>query len=308
MFVLRFAWDNIIGRYGKKLAEFELNISVNMKFKEDMIMRLGGKTAPQDDQVSSYEKLGPHAIVERGSLFRSSLVDIVKGQHKEFCAQLQPPITIDDAKMKKFHKDFNVDQCVPIVEAEFPAKPEVETATSAAQVLEKSRALFEVNTKLSESLAQVAEKKKEAESTPSSPAPQKTVRKDLQGLPQKLIDKILAREAEAAAKEMMVDKVKEDLMRKLRRMPETARILKGVFVTERKGALLMKDVTKKVLASYKSSISHETLEKDIRYLMTITGPWLTFLKIQGDEYLKINNSLDINTIVADLQKKIEETK
>jgi len=304
----RFAWENIIGRYGKKLAEFELNVVVNMKYKEEMIKRLGGDKAPVDDQVANMDKMGPQSMVERKSLFRNGLINIVKTQHKQFCSELKPPIVVDESKsLQRFHKDFNVDKCTAIEEAELPAKPEVEVVTTAAQILEKSKALFQVNPKLSESLATAAEKKKEEEvKTPATPTPAKAVRKDLQGLPQKLIDKILAKEAEQAAKDMLVDKVKEDRIKQLRRLPEIARILKSLFVTERKPALLFKLVTKKALASYPGNMSEDNMIKDIKYTGEITGNWVTMVKIQGNEYLKINNGIDINNIVAQLEKKLAE--
>jgi len=304
----RFAWENIIGRYGKKLAEFELNVVVNMKYKEEMIKRLGGDKAPVDDQVANMDKMGPQSMVERKSLFRNGLINIVKTQHKQFCSELKPPIVVDESKsLQRFHKDFNVDKCSAIEEAELPAKPEVEVVTTAAQILEKSKALFQVNPKLSETLATAAEKKKEEEvKTPATPTPAKAVRKDLQGLPQKLIDKILAKEAEQAAKDMLVDKVKEDRIKQLRRLPEIARILKSLFVTERKPALLFKLVTKKALASYPGNMSEDNMIKDIKYTGEITGNWVTMVKIQGNEYLKINNGIDINNIVAQLEKKLAE--
>jgi len=304
----RFAWENIIGRYGKKMAEVELNVCVNMKYKEEMITRLGGKNAPVDDQVANMEKMGPQSMVERKSLFRNGLINIVKTQHKQFCSELNPPIVIDENKsLQRFHKDFNVDKCTAIEEAEFPPKPEVEMVTTAAQILEKSKALFQVNPKLSESLAAVAEKKQEeVVKTPVTPTPVKAVRKDLQGLPQKLIDKILAKEAEQAAKDMVVDKVKEDKIKQLRRLPEISRILKSLFVTERKPALLFKLVTKKAVSSYPGNMSEDNMSKDIKYLGEITGNWVSLVKIQGNEYLKINNTMDINNIVAQLEKKLAD--
>ena len=306
--IFRFAWENIIGRYGKKLAEFELNVVVNMKYKEEMIKRLGGDKAPVEDQVANMDKMGPQSMVERKSLFRNGLINIVKTQHKQFCSELKPPIVVDESKsLQRFHKDFNVDKCTAIEEAELPAKPEVEVVTTAAQILEKSKALFQVNPKLSETLATAAEKKKEEEvKTPATPTPAKAVRKDLQGLPQKLIDKILAKEAEQAAKDMLVDKVKEDKIKQLRRLPEIARILKSLFVTERKPALLFKLVTKKALASYPGNMSEDNMIKDIKYTGEITGNWVTMVKIQGNEYLKINNGIDINNIVTQLEKKLAE--
>ena len=278
-----------------------------MKYKEDMIRRLGGhEKAPEEDQVRNQEKIGPYCMVERKALFRNCLTDLVKKQHEQFCSELNPPIAVDQSKMKKFHKDFNVDKCTPVEAADLPPKPEVEVAATASQILEKSRALFEVNPKLSQSLAAVAEKKQEVETRSVAPAPVKSVRKDLQGLPQKLIDKILAKEAEQAAKEMSVDKVKEEKIRKLRRLPEVARILKSIYVTEKKPALEVKIVTKKAVNSYPGNTSEENMLNDITYLREVTKTWLTYHKIQGKEYLKINQGMDVNNVVVNIEKLLAE--
>ena len=304
----KFAWENVVGRYGKKLAEFELNISVNIKYKEDIIKRLAEEDleAPEEEKVSGAEKLLPQAMVERKSVFYNSLIEIVKVQHKTFCSQLNPPVVVDETKMSRFHKDFKIDECC-IAEAELPPKPAVEVATTATQVLEKSRALFEVNKNLSETLEKAAEKLKEKEAAvTSSPAPVKAIRKDLQGLPQKLIEKILAKEAEQAAKDMLVNKDQEMVVKKLRRLPELTRILKGIFVTERKPALLLKIITSKALASYPGQISQDALLADIKQIVEISNKWISIVKIQGNEYLKINANLDVNLVVADIEKLIAQ--
>ena len=292
------------------MAEFELTVAINTKYKAEMIQRLGGKGAPEEEKVGLEEKMGPQAMVERKSLFRNSLVKIVKQHHKTFCSQLNPPISVDEKNLVRFHKDFNLDQCPPVTEAEFPEKPVVEVVTSAAQILEKSRALFEINPKLSESLASAAEKKKVPEVTASSPAPAPppAVRKDLQGLPQKLIDKILVKEAEKAAKDMLTDKSKEDKVRRLRRLPEIARLVKSVFISERKTALLTPIVLKKVVDSYPGQMSTDNMTKDLKYLVEVTSGFISFVSVQGKEYLKLNSAADINKVVGELDKLFEKAK
>ena len=298
----------MIGRYGKKLAEQELVLTVNTKYKEEAIQRLGGKEAPAEDKVTAVERLAPQAMVERKTVFRNSLIQLVKLHHKTFCSQLKPPIVVDDGSLVRFHKDFNVDSCPPVEEADLPPKPEVELVTTAAQILEKSRALFEINPKLSSSLATAAEKKVETEVKVSSPAPAPVVRKDLQGLPQKLIDKILAKEAEKAAKDMFTDKSKEDKVRRLRRLPEIARLVKSVFISERKAALLTPIITKKVVASYPGSISAENMMKDLRFLVEVTTGFLSFVSVQGQEYVKLIPGADINQVVVQIEKLLEKAK
>lgn len=136
----------------------------------------------------------------------------------------------------------------------------------------------------------------------------KTVRKHLQGLPQKQIDKILAKEAELAAREMSVDKVKDERIRKLRRLPELARIVKSVYVTEKKPALEVKIVSKKAVQSYPGNISDDNMLKDLTHLREVTKTWLSYHKIQGKEYLKINQSMYLNKVFEDIEKMLADEK
>ena len=96
---------------------------------------------------------------------------------------------------------------------------------------------------------------------------------------------------------------KEDRIRRLRRLPQIIRIIKGVFVTEQKPVLELPIVIKKTVQSYPGSMSEENLLKDVRFLVEVTAKsWLSTLTIQGKEYLKINQSVDVNTVVAEIEK------
>lgn len=312
----RYAWEHIIGRYGKKMAEHELHMEVNLDYKQDMIKELGGQEEPDQEKGGpNAEKLGPQGMVERKAIFHNSLVNIVKDHHKLFCSKLDPPIQVDDGNLVKFHKDFEVDQCPPIQESEMPKQPHVEKVTTAAEILEKSRALFEVNPKLSQTLSQVADSKLSTES--STPVkieaeipkvPLKPIRKELQGLPPKLIEKILAKEAEKAAREMFTDKDREEKVKRLRRLPGLARIVRNTFVTERKAALPFAVVIKKAVASYPGHLSSDIMTKDVRYMMEVTKPWATNPTVQGQEYVKVNQNMDINTVVQQLEKLLAEAE
>jgi len=308
----RYAWDNIIGRYGKKLAEFELQMTVNLNYKKDMV----GMSEPSVKDPSYGEKLGPQGIVERKTIFHNSLVNIVKSHHTKFCAALDPPVAIDDEKLLKFHKDFDVDKCPPIIESDFPEAPVVEKVVSAAQILEKSRALFEINPKLSSSLAESALKKSDDCAGESKPVEcsvadvikpaSKPLRKELQGLPPKLIEKILAKEAEKAAKEMFTDKDREERIKRLRRLPTVARILKNTFTSEKKPALPLDMVLKKAVASYPGHIPAETMTKDFKYLVEVSKPWIATPMVQGTEYIKLNKAVDVNTVVLQCEKLLKD--
>jgi len=303
----RYAWENIVGRYGKKLAEYELHMIVNLDYKSEMI----GNVEPNMEKNPTAERLGPQGQVERKTVFHNSLVNIVKSHHKKFCAELETPISVEDDQLVKFHKDFDVDKCPPIVDSDFPEAPFVEKVTTAAQILEKSRALFEINPKLSETLVKAAdatqtgEKPSEVKVETPKPAP-KPIRKELQGLPPKLIEKILAKEAEKAAREMFTDKGREEKIKRLRRMPVLARILKNTFTSENKPALPFDMVIKKAVSSYPGHLPSEVMIKDVRYLIEVAKPWAVNPMVQGNEYIKLNKNMDVNDVVKQLEKMLAD--
>lgn len=306
----RYAWENIIGRYGKKMAEYELHMTVNLDYKSEMV----GNVEPNMEKNPTAERLGPQGMVERKTVFHNSLVNIVKSHHKKFCSELETPISVEDDQLVKFHKDFDVDRCPPIVDSDFPEAPFVEKVTTAAQILEKSRALFEINPKLAETLVKAADAKQTGEN-PSGPtevkveAPKpapKPIRKELQGLPPKLIEKILAKEAEKAAREMFTDKGREEKIKRLRRMPVLARILKNTFTSENKPALPFDMVIKKAVSSYPGHLPSEVMIKDVRYLIEVAKPWVGNPMVQASEYLKLNKNMDVNDVVKQLEKMLAD--
>jgi hypothetical protein len=194
----------------------------------------------------------------------------------------------------KFHlKLVNILKTNPssemIHECDFPAEPVVEPVQSAAQVLQNSRHLFEITPKFDT----------------SKPAP-KPIHKKLQGLPPKLVNKIVAKEADKAAREMFSNKGREEKIKRLRRLPVLARILKNTFTSENKASLPFEMVVKKAVSSHPGHFPSETIVKDLRYLIEVSQPWVTNPKVQGTEYLKLNKNIDVNQVVEDVEMLLED--
>jgi len=301
----KYAWENVLGRYGKVLSEFELHITVNLNYKNDTISEFGGE-GHKAEEILGNERLVPAQVVERRTLFGNNLQQIMRQHHRDFCAKLSPPVTVDDSKVQHYHQDFNVDQVPAIPLGELPEKPHVEVCTTASEVLQKSRALFETNPKLAETLSKIAEVKKEAEAVPVVAAAPAPVRKELSGLPQGLLEKIRAKEAAKKASEMFTDKGKEERVKQLRRLPTLARILRNTLIAEKKAALPQPFILKKATASYPGHLALEVLTKDVDKLVELTKPFAMYHLIQGTKYFKVNQSMDINKVVAELEKKLEE--
>ena len=153
---------------------------------------------------------------------------------------LSPPIKVDDNKLTRWHRDFNVENCSEIDIEELPPKPEVEKIVTAQEVLEKANQIFNLNPKLGESLVEAASKinkdgvkpgedaTKKEEDKSSTPAQDSTpakpdVLKGLKGLNPKLLEKIRAKEAEKAKIEMTRDHGQIKKIKQLEKMSSLAR-------------------------------------------------------------------------------------
>ena len=52
------------------------------------------------------------------------------------------------------------------------------------------------------------------------------------------------------------------------------------------------------MASYPGIISEEIITKDLRYLAEVTTGFLSFVSVQGQEYVKLYTGTDINNVVG----------
>eukprot|EP00088_Acartia_fossae_P060360 TRINITY_DN7226_c0_g1_i4.p1 TRINITY_DN7226_c0_g1~~TRINITY_DN7226_c0_g1_i4.p1 ORF type:complete len:720 (+),score=223.47 TRINITY_DN7226_c0_g1_i4:51-2162(+) len=313
-----YAWHKILHKFGHKKEEYEMNIEPNLNYKNDILKGLG----VNDEEGKKVKgKLTGDLLLERKNIFHNSLLQMVKDQHKKFLATLDPPISVDDKKLTRWHKDFDVESCSEVDTVELPEKPQVEKMVSAQQVLEKANQIFNLNPKLGESLASAAEKIQEKEETnkqenpsdkPSSstpkPEPAQPVLKGLRGLNPKLLEKIRAKEAEKAKAEMTMDHAHIKKVRQLEKLPTLARTAKGLYVAERKASLPMELVLRKLVDSYPGQVDSRVMEEDVRALHKESDGWFRIQAVRNMEYCIINPSKDINAVCAALETKLKQAK
>ena len=166
--------------------------------------------------------------------------------------------------------------------------PTVDKVTTAKKILEESRNLFEISPR--------------AETTDDHLKPVVKPRKELQGLPEKLIQKVLAKEANKA--DTQSEKHRDEI-KQLRRLPTIARIIKSIFTSEIRAALPFENVLEKVVQSYPGHLEKDVLEKDLLYTIKITDGWVQNHLIRGMEYLKLDTR-DINDVCRNLEKTLRD--
>ena len=55
-------------------------------------------------------------------------------------------------------------------------------------------------------------------------------------------------------------------------------------------------------------MSTDNMTKDLKYLVEVTSGFISFVSVQGKEYLKLNSAADINKVVGELDKLFEKAK
>ncbi|CAG6018244.1 unnamed protein product [Menidia menidia] len=101
------------------------------------------------------------------------------------------------------------------------------------------------------------------------------------------------------------EKLEERLLM-LSRLGELARILRSVFVAEKKAALTMEVACNRMVASYRSALSTGEMERHVRLLGEVAADWLSILPIRKDVYLKLNKKVELSLVLDKLSSRIRE--
>jgi len=316
-----YAWHQILNKYGQKKEEYELNIEPNLNYKNDILKDYG---ASEEERKKG--RLNGEMLIERRNIFHNSLLQMVKDQHTIFLKTLDPPIQVDEERMTRWHRDFNVDNCADIDTSDLPTKPQVEVMVTAQQVLSKANQIFNLNPRLGESLVDAAAKLKDAQaksapsdtptssseskpaiatSTKSTPDP---VLKGLEGLNPKLLEKIRAKEAEKAMLEMTRNHADIKKIKQLQKLSALARTARGLFVGERKNSLPMELVKRKLVESSPSQIDSNEMEDDLRFLSSQSEGWFRIQTVRTTDYCIINAAKNINDVCHMLEDKLKKAE
>ncbi|XP_056382038.1 DNA replication factor Cdt1 isoform X2 [Hyla sarda] len=265
---------------------------------------------PEEDKYDGRLQLTASRLLERRKLFHRSLNNIVKQHHKTFLASLNPPMVVPDDQLTRWHPRFNVDEVPDVVPAELPQPPQVEKLTTAHEVLTKARGLM--TPKMEKALANLALRTEEPNSENKSPGrieeskPVPTASSALKGVSQSLLERIRAKEAQKLQAMMTRKPQQEERLLMMSRLPELSRILRNVFVAEKKPALTVEVVCDRVISSYRSSMSSGEMEKHLSMLAELLPDWLAVHPIRKDTYYKLNKTMDLNLILERLSKKMKE--
>ncbi|XP_007887507.2 DNA replication factor Cdt1 [Callorhinchus milii] len=251
-------------------------------------------------------------LLQRRRVFGRNLLNIVKQHHKAFLDSLNPPMHVPDDKLTRWHPRFNVDEIPDIPAAELPQPPNEEKLTTAQEVLDKARSIM--TPKMEKALANMALKTVETAAVEQKQMPDRKPNPSpstaLKGISQSLLDRIRAKEAQKIQAVMTRNPTQIERLQMMSHLPEIARILRNIFVAEKKPALIFVFVCNRVVDSYRSMINVEDIGKHLRLLAEVVPDWLSIHQIRKEEYLKLNKNVELNVISEKIANKIkvEENK
>lgn len=128
----------------------------------------------------------------------------------------------------------------------------------------------------------------------------------LKGVPKSLLEKIRAKQAAKALDAMTRRPSQDQEATKYSRLPELARHLRNVFITERKGVLTQEIVIKKIENSFRTCLTPQEIISHLQLMAKEVPAWLAFHEVRKTMYLKINKDMDLTKIIERLETVANE--
>ncbi|XP_074769353.1 DNA replication factor Cdt1 isoform X2 [Athene noctua] len=263
----------------------------------------------EEEKVDGRPHLSASRLLARRKEFNRNLVNIVKQHHKAFLAALSPPMVVPEEKLTRWHPRFNVDEVPDISPAELPRPPQEDRLSTAQEVLSAARGML--SPKMEKALANLALRTAEAGAgepvASKAPSPASTS-SALKGVSQALLERIRAKEARKLQALMTRDPRQEERLAMLGRLPAMARILRNVFVAEKKPALTMEVACARMADSYDAQMPPGEMEKHLRLFAELLPDWVGIHALSTDTYIKLDKGKDLGLITEMLTKAAKEAE
>ncbi|NXT39320.1 CDT1 factor, partial [Pelecanoides urinatrix] len=318
----------------------------------------------EEEKVDGRPHLSASRLLERRKEFNRNLVNIVKQHHKAFLAALSPPMVVPEEKLTRWHPRFNVDKVPDISPAELPRPPQEDRLTTAQEVLSTARGML--TPKMEKALANLALRTAEAgagepvvSKAPSPASTSSALRGVSQALlervsnsvlavtpvpggpacvsPHLLLPKIRAKEAQKLQALMTREPQQEERLAMLGRLPAMARILRNIFVAEKKQALTLEVACARMADSYDTQMPPGRkevvgglgrrkglgsraltrrllllftgeMEKHLRLFAELLPDWVGIHAIRTDTYIKLDKGKDLGLVTERLTKAAKEAE
>ncbi|XP_077586463.1 DNA replication factor Cdt1 isoform X2 [Stigmatopora nigra] len=248
-------------------------------------------------------------LLKRRLIFHHNLISIVKHHHKLFLSLLVPQVFVAEDKLTRWHPNFNVDTLPAVQASLLPQPPSIEKHATAQEVLDKAHSV--ITSKMERALVSLVHKKGEEKEdckdrNPKQASASLNLPNTLNGVSQSLLDRIRAKEAQKLQAAMTRSPSQEERFLMMSQLGELARILRNVFISEKKPALTMEVICNRMIASYRSVLTSGEMEKRVQLLVELNPTWLSIHPIRKDLYLKLNKHVDLSVILDKLKCSLRE--
>lgn len=280
------------------------------KFSQEKLRDFGTGTRNEhwnlilNPNIENGGEMTSQVLLNRRRNLQDKLINLTKTYHNEFLLSLTPPITVNSDKILHWHPEFDLEKVPEIEQAKLPQKPHEETLTSGKQVLEKAREMFGCNTRVEKALTRLKEFQEKSSTTEEQPVLPETSL--LKGIPKSLLEKVRQRQAAKALLTMTRSVDKEKEVQIYSRLPEIARLMRSLFVTEKKSVLQMDTVIEKLRNSYRCFLNKTEVENHLRIISNEIPEWLIFHNVRGLIFLKLSKNADLSTVIKKLESRLKE--
>ncbi|XP_014205753.1 DNA replication factor Cdt1 [Copidosoma floridanum] len=311
--------------------KYELVITPNIQQEK----KSSGRNTPNEEDViksANDTNMNPQILLKRRHIFMKLLLEKVKDEHEEYLQSLEVPLLVSRDKITKWHPAFDLESCKDIDKADLPKEPIMDKFNSARGVLEAANNMFNKNSRMQRALEILVTNKTEVSSptvtdvktsigdsqlklnssvVDTPPATPNSQPKDLSnsmlsGIPASLLEKIRAKQA-AKALELMTrseDAHKEAAMHA--RLPSMAKIVRNIFVTEKKNVLPLEQVVQKLDDSFRTKLTTNKLEEHLKLLCKLLPLWINLVVVRNVKYVKLARDCDMVKIIHRLEVLAEE--
>nr|XP_039256651.1 DNA replication factor Cdt1-like [Styela clava] len=276
-----------------------------------------------DQYGTDSRKLTSGMMVKRRHHFLVQLVNIVKDHHKKFLSTLDPPIEVESDKILRWHPQFPLDRVPDVSQSDLPKPPdhEKERCHSAKDVLEKARSKF--TKKAVDALKKVAEKasltpeksrhnavimEENNNITPKKPQTPVKSAPALKGVSSSLLAKIRAKEAEKKLKTMVRSDNDSRKLQQLIKLPDVARALRMLFVTEKKAALPLEYIADKLDKCCTGILTPAVVQEHVVLLIEHQPTWISRTTVRNICYVRMDKGKEMSDIITALQNKVKEAE
>lgn len=281
-------------------------------FSQEKIRNFGS-TSKQDKyqlvivpiiEANGQNRMNTSVLLERRRKLFNLLIEKVKDYHQEFLSSLEKPMEIPRDKIVRWHPEFDIEKIPEIERTPLPQPPNVETVSSAKDVLSKARNLFSCNSRMEKALQKLSDMQDKKDEPTEIKTENVETKTDsiLKGVPKSLVEKIRARQAAKALEAMTRTPAKDKEASKYAQLPDLAKYTRNIFIAEKKSVLPIESVVNKLNNSFKTSFTPSEIEGLLKLLSELLPGWIVFHEIRKAVFIKLSKDTDMTKVLYKLEK------